>query len=170
MEFHFNQTEAHLYDFAKQYWRNVFNSKVLWVVGILILLLIVLNILAIGMDENTSISFKSLIDWFLPILIIVSIWLFFIPILLKRQLRNPHTARIALGERYIYLNEDKIIVKTPNTESFFEWNIITKLKSSKMSYFLYIGKYQAVIIPKSVFANQAECDHFEHLVANKINT
>ena len=168
MEFHFTQTEAHLYDLTKQYWRNIFSNKVFKIVGIFILTLILLNILIV-ITNYSYLSIKPLLSWFIPFAIIIAIWIVLIPIFVKRRLRNPAVAKIALGERHIYLNDDKVIVKTPNSETSFDWNIITKLKYSKMSYFLYVGQYQAIIIPKSVFINPTERTDFENFIANKID-
>ena len=38
-----------------------------------------------------------------------------------------------------------------------------------MSYFLYVGQYQAIIILKSVFINPTERTDFENFIANKID-
>ena len=168
MELQFNQTEAHLYDFAKQHWKNILNTKVFRLVGVFILILLVLNIL-FAIINGSTLPIQLWIEWLIPLAILVALWIFLIPIFMKRQFRNPATAKIALGERHIYLNEDKVIVKTPNSETSFDWNIITKLKDSKMSYFLYVGQYQAIIILKSVFINPTERTDFENFIANKID-
>lgn len=165
MELHFKQTPDHLYDFTMHHWKN---SRMVRLFLILLAILVVTNVV-MKLSEGMQAFTLALLSWLLPLLIIAVIMAFLLRFMLKRRFNHPKNQPLFTGDRHVSLLEDEIKVKTPVTESIFKWETITKLEESAMSYFIYMGNYTAIIVPKTTFLNDGEHVNFEELIHRKIN-
>ena len=165
MEFHFKQTPDHLYDFTMHHWKN---SRMVRLLLILLAILIVTNVV-MKLSEGTEAFTIALLSWLLPLLIITALMAFLLRFLLKRRFNHPKNQPLFTGDRQVSLLDNEVKVKTPVTESIFKWETVTKLEESAMSYFIYMGNYTAIIVPKSAFLNDGERIKFEELIYEEIN-
>lgn len=163
MELQFTQTQKHLQDLTRTHLKN---HRVLMIAIIVFSLMIILSVATSVSQEGSSVG-EALFSWLLPLGLMIFIWLFIVFVIRKRQLKGKD-AQIATGERHLSLLEDKIIMKTPFTEGTFKWEIVSKLRQSKLCYFIYLGRFQAIIVPKEAFESGAQQQEFEQLVFSKI--
>ena len=164
MKFIFEQTTDDLLDFGKSTLKKSLFVKQF---GIVIACLILLNIdRSLFSDE---IQTESLISWILPVAIIVFVWIFISRIVLKKQIWNPGNKQTMMGVWEIDLSENFIRVLTPVSDTIYQWSAFSELGQSTKSYFLHIGKIQAIVIPKRAFQGDVEMEEFEEFVDFRID-
>ena len=61
------------------------------------------------------------------------------------------------------LSEEGILLKTKASDSSFKWEAIQKVSDSRLSYFLWIARNQAVLIPKDALNDDTEAELLELL-------
>lgn len=66
-------------------------------------------------------------------------------------------------ERLIILSEEDIVLKTEASEAVMKWDAILKTGASRMSYFLYTARNQALIIPKGCLSEENEVEFLDLL-------
>ena len=154
----YDQTPELMYDFMKHFW---WRNRRLKIIGVIVLLLVAFAVLAEVAAEGFTA--EGLLSWILPLVIVVLIWIALIPALLKRQLRR-NTRDSNLGEgREMILSEEGILLKTKASDSSFKWEAIQKVSDSRLSYFLWIARNQAVLIPKDALNDDTEAELLELL-------
>lgn len=161
MKLVFEQTPEHLQDFAK-------NCAPLKKWRLYILIGAGLLLLNLGFSfQKGNLTYVAIISWLIPIVIIIAIWVVLIKYLKYRQF-NAKNEPLITGHREVELLEEGIRFKTDVSDATFQWNGITKLEESAMSYFLYLGKRRALIIPKSAFKTMEQINYFEDLLRQKL--
>ena len=73
------------------------------------------------------------------------------------------------GPREVELTEDELRIWTPDSATAYKWSAVSTLRKSEKSYFLYIGRAQAIIIPKRTFENEMEESEFLDFIESKIS-
>ncbi len=73
-----------------------------------------------------------------------------------------------LGETEFDFLEDKILYKKYNSEGNVSWSTIKSFEESKTTYYLYIDRIVAYVIPKRFFTNENEKLAFQELVKKHI--
>ena len=163
MKFEFNQKVEDLFDLSKN---SIRSNKMIKYIGILFLVLLLMNILPSLLKGG--IDLNAIISWILPIIVIFLIWFGILKFAMNSQLKNPENRKVMLGKRVIELLDEEILVKTPISDTRYKWPAITKLRQSKNSYFLYIGKSQALIIPKRILESEEAKTELENFVNERI--
>jgi len=151
----FDQTEELTLDFFKSFIYS--KRKLFFAIAGFALLMLLIN----AMYEDFSVS--NLISWLLPIAMILGIMMIILPWIMKRQVRHTLKSTNLGTEREMTISEEEIFVKTKATESSFKWDAIVKSGESKLSYFLYIAKNQALIVPKASLTKEEEGQFLELL-------
>ena len=73
-----------------------------------------------------------------------------------------------LGQKEIEFTEEKYYSKTKNSEGSAEWSTIKSIEENKKSFYLYVDKNMAIMVPKRVFKDETEMNEFRNLVTRKI--
>lgn len=81
---------------------------------------------------------------------------------------DPNNSSIFL-ETNLIISDSGISVKDVLTETKFQWNAFIKKQESKKYYYLFTSSIQAIIIPKRVFKNADESDHFNKLLSQHLS-
>ena len=74
-----------------------------------------------------------------------------------------------LGLKKITLGEEKLTATTASSTSEVHWSGFECLEESQTHFFLYTAVNQAIVIPKRVFSNGEEINHFRAFVKSKMN-
>lgn len=146
-------TLALSYDFYQSFLRQNRQLRVgLLIAGLLILLAVIIE------ASNSGFSIESLLAWLLPVGMILLIWIAILQLLAKRQLRRSLKESKMGTERLIILSEENIMLKTEASEAVMKWNAILKTGASRMNYFLYTARNQALIIPRGCLSEENEVE------------
>ncbi len=161
MKLTFEQTTQDVWDFTKH---NLTRHR--WL-RLMVIFIIAMGLLSVVFSFQGNQS-ESLLSTILPLVLIVVIW-FFILRLIKRRMETGKGKDLFTGKRELELLDTGIRIWTPVSETVYQWSVISGLEQSTNNYFMYMGKNQAIIVPKSAFKNEAEKAAFEQLVNSKIS-
>lgn len=142
------------YDFKK----NRLKKVIIVMIGTLVVLQLALN--SDGFD-----LFATIISSLSAIIAIVLV----VKRSLNRTYKIPDKNGAILGEKNFEFSEEKIIYSSNNSEGSYKWTTILSLEESKKSFFLYIDKHMAILIPKRAFSRDTEVAHFRNYVNSKIS-
>jgi len=88
--------------------------------------------------------------------------------IIRKRLSQGKNKDLMFGNRVIEFKDDSLLYKTNQSETTYQWSAFSKLHSSELSYLLYLGTDQAIIIPKSAFENENQRLDFEKMIREKI--
>lgn len=162
LHLHFRQTPELSYHFMKQYWRGHRYFKPALIVFILLFLTVIVNYI-LSPEESRD----ALASGIFAIVLVLALWLIFVPYFLKRQLRRSQKVGGMTDEREMILTEKEIIVKTNVSDTQFAWDAILRVQESDQCFFLYIASNQALLVPKSAFRITEEEEKFMRLLSEK---
>lgn len=159
MTVRFNQTVDDVLHLTWYYYRS---NKALKVIFIVLLAVMIFAITTKALSEDRT----GLDYWIYLSAILVAVWAVFIPWSVRRRLNKPANKEHITGNRILVLHEDKLELQTPKTDSSMMWSSFTKLRKTKLCYYLFITEASAVIVPKRAFDDTKEMETFEQLVAS----
>ena len=84
----------------------------------------------------------------------------------KRVLKSGKNKTL-LGERELILGEDKITSVTEHSQSDFSWSTVEKIGGDENGFYLFVAANQAFVLPKRIFASEAEEKEMLELVQKK---
>lgn len=142
----YDHTPELSYDFAKHYWKSKRLLKIIF--GAIVAVLVIQLAITFMKEDGGA---EEALKIFLPIGMILVIWLWLIPVSLKKQIQRSDQQSKMGKERELIFQDDDIIIKTANSESNFAYEGLLHYSASEQSYFLYIGSNQAMIVPKAAF-------------------
>ncbi len=163
MEIKFTQTLQHVNDFAVHHWRKHTLRRFL---GIFLIIFALLTVVGL-MNNKEAISAASVLSYLIPMVLILVIWIGIMPMLIKMRFKRNKDQNVWTGERTISLEEDKILLQTPEVKSEYHWSMIKKVEITKLCYLLYISSIQAIIIPRDSFLTDTEREAFELILKEK---
>lgn len=171
MKLRFEQTPEHLRDLQKQvFLRGRGKIYLIVIIGI-----ILINIISSTYSEpqvnNSTISttnfFAEALSWIIPFTIIATLWYFIFKLLTSKASIKKNSPTL-IGSRELDISKENIYYKSDIFEGKFAWKGLSSFKKSKLCYFLHIGKFQAIIIPKSAFSSKEQEEEFVQLVSQKL--
>lgn len=163
MTIQFTQTLQHVNDFAVHHWRKHTLRRFL---VIFLLIFVALSVFGL-MNAEEGVTASSLLSYLIPMALILVIWVFLMPILIKMRFKRAKDRNVWTGERTIILEDDKVVLETDRTKSEYRWNAIRKVELSKLNYLLYISSVQAILIPRDAFLTDTEREAFELILKEK---
>jgi len=163
MKFTFEQTKDDIIDLYSNMYRS---SKLIKYVGIGFLIIVLVNVAMVLMNEGVGTT--TLIKWLYPIVLFTFLWYFLFKFLMKRRLSDPDNKDLLIGSRTIELSENQIVMESPLSKSEVSWSAISKFQESKKAFYLYLGKSQAIILPKRIFKSDEKINEFKKLVNSKV--
>lgn len=102
-----------------------------------------------------------LMGWLLGIAAALGLWKFFIPRVIKRDVKKlfnkilqEQKHQLTLGRRTIEFSPDGLTLKTSRNERHLEWAAVEDIVSTKEHIFIIIGAAKAYIIPKRIFSDE----------------
>lgn len=171
MKLIFEQTPEHIKDLQKKVF---FGGR--WKIYLIIaIVLVLLNVYNFIPSETESYSpdiemvnpLAEILSWIAPIIIIGLFWYFIIKRAYgKNAIKKNNPSMI--GPRELDISAESIHYKTNEFTGTFNWSGLTDFKETKLSYFLHIGKAQAIIVPKSAFESEEQEKEFTILVNKKM--
>lgn len=102
---------------------------------------------------------------------IALIYVFLIPVLIKRGIRQRVRSTLAQPENRHVLEESEVVVmdtgivdKDTASETTYTWEAIVRKAETPSSYYLYTNTYHAIVIPKRVLGNLQEKQELQRLL------
>lgn len=158
MTVRFNQTIDDVLHLTWYYYRS--NKALKFIFFALIALMMIAITTRVLSEDRTGLDY-----WIYLSAILIAVWAVFIPWSVRRRLNKPANKEHITGNRTLVLNEDKLELQTPRTDSSMLWSSFTKLRRTKLYYYLFITEASAIIVPKRAFDDAKEMETFEQLVA-----
>lgn len=162
MKIEFIQTEEHIMDFQKAHF-----AKIFWLKGLIIFVVVMMLINLFFPLILNGFSWDRFLPSFIPLIVIGLVWWFTLKIIRKR-LSQGKNKDLMIGNRIVEFKGDSVFYKTNISETTYQWDAFSKTHVSKLSYLLYLGSNQAIIIPKSAFENENQKLGFEKMIKEKI--
>ncbi len=163
MKIQFTQTLQHVHDFAIHHWRHHTLRRFL-----IIFLLVFIGLSVYGiMTAEEGVTAAKILSYLIPMVLIVVIWVFLMPVLIRMRFKRAKDQSVFTGERTIWLEEDKVVLETSELKNEYRWSVIQKVELSKLSYLLYISSIQAILIPRDAFLTDTEREAFELILKEK---
>jgi hypothetical protein len=96
----------------------------------------------------------------------------------KAELKSYYSAENCAGltlKRKIKLSPEWMIVETDTSESRFGWIGIARISYTENHLFIYMNKFQSLIVPRASFQNENQFQDFKtelekHIRANRVST
>jgi cell division protein FtsW (lipid II flippase) len=165
MDIQFTQTMQHVHDFAIHHWRKHTLRRFLSIFLIIFAVLSIVMLFFINGEEELKSA--DVLSFFIPMLLILIIWVFLMPLFIKMRFNKSKDQRVWTGERTVTLEEDKVKLQTENVNTEYKWSGIKKVEVSKLNYLLYVSSVQAIIIPRDAFLTDTEREAFELILKEK---
>ncbi len=163
MKIQFTQTLQHVNDFAVHHWRTHTLRRFL---AIFLIIFIVLSGFGIATaDEGVTVA--NVLSYLIPMVLIVVIWVFLMPVLIKMRFKRAKDQSVWTGARTIWLEDDKVVLETNELKSEYRWSVVQKVELSKLNYLLYVSSVQAILIPRDAFLTDTEREAFELILKEK---
>ena len=159
MKYSYSLTAQILADFNRFHWFRFF-FRVKYIGSVLILALFVATIIYLSPNQYTLSLYASLFVG----LFVVTYFIAYRLSLKKTFQSDPFLS----GVRDIELTNDQIRVATNETNTTFKWSRITRLAETGLSYIIYIGRAQVIIVPKYVFPSEVDQSAFVEYVKLRI--
>lgn len=165
MDIRFTQTMQHVHDFAIHHWRKHTMRRFFSIFLVIFAILSIVVLFFINGEED--IKGADVLSFFIPMLLILVIWVFLMPMFIKMRFNRARDQSVWTGERKITLEEDKVLLETQSVKTEYKWTGIKKVEVSKLSYLLYISPVQAILIPRDSFLTDTEREAFELILKEK---
>ena len=157
MELEFEITRKDYIEFNKFFFIKYGLKKTIFI-GFIILFF-PLNLIIRDVLKNGVIRTENII----LLLILPSLYSFFIYLRIKRTGKIPDENGVILGQKKIQIKESKIFFNNKNVEGNLDIKSVKKFGENTMYFFLFFEANSGFIFPKRAFKTKEEIDEFKLL-------
>ncbi len=158
MKYTYSLSPSILADFNRYHWFRFFLRK-RYVFSVALIILFIGTNIALSPYKTTLLFYA---------LIFISLFAFTYWLVYFITLRNSFKEDPLLsGERDLEISREQIRVITSSVNTTFKWSRITRFAETGLSYLLYSGRNQVVIVPKYIFKTPDERTTFVDFVCDR---
>lgn len=163
MKITFEQTTEDLLDLSKN---NIQSNRLLKILVAVLIGLLLINMTIQSLSPDFQ--WEKFLSFFIPAILIMTLFFFLFRFFVRKQISHEDNQKLLVGMREIEFLDEEIHVKTPHSETTYQWSAVTRLSESEKNFFLYMGRSIALIVPKRAFEDDLDRGKFEALIRSKI--